>query len=268
VPEGGAGSSNDSGAGASVEGGTDSASNDGSPTALPDGGGCDGDGTITEAEIPLQVGLRATYLDAQNVTWSTAGTADAGGLVWDLTGSLSGDQPVVFSTESPTGTWWTGSFGTASYASLLSASASLLGVFQVGTSALSLVGVVSETSGTTQTELTYATPIPTLQFPLSVGATWSATSNVTGQADGIETLYSESYVSKVDEAGTMKTPLGTYNVLRVGTVLTRTVGVTPTVTRSYAFVAECVGVVASVTSQSGEQSAEFSSDAEVKRLSP
>jgi hypothetical protein len=228
-----------------------------------------GNGTIQEDQVPMGPPLRATYLDAQSVTWSTAGVAgDAGGLVWDLSGSLSGDQPVVFAAESPTGTWWTSAFAGASYASLLSASQTLLGVFELGGSSLSLIGVVSPTSGAQQTELTYATPIPTLQFPLSVGATWSATSNVTGQAEGVPAAYTESYVSKVDSAGTLKTPYASFPVLRVGTVLTRTVGVVPTVTRSYAWVAECIGIVATVTSQAGESSAEFSNDAEVRRLTP
>jgi hypothetical protein len=238
-----------------------------------DGGvtGClpNGDGTITQAEVPMAAGLRAPYEDAQNVTWSTAGVGDAGTLVWDLTPSFSGDQRIVFTADSPTGTWWASSFTGATYSSLLSASATLLGVFEVQQGALSLIGVVSPTNGTTQTELTYATPVPTLQFPLSVGATWTVTSNVTGQAEGFETAYTEAYVSKVDEEGTMKTPYATFqNVLRVSTVLTRTVGVDVTVTRSYAWIAECFGVVASVTSQNDETSAEFSNDLEVRRLTP
>jgi hypothetical protein len=131
-----------------------------------------------------------------------------------------------------------------------------------------LTGVVSPASGTTDTELTYATPIATLQFPLTVGATWSTSSNVTGTAEGIDVAYTEAYVSKVDEAGTMKTPYGTFNVLRVSTVLTRTIDLVATTTRSFSFVAECFGPVAAVTSQSNETSTEFSDDAEVRRLTP
>jgi hypothetical protein len=102
-----------------------------------------------------------------------------------------------------------------------------------------------------------------------MGSSWNVTSNVTGQAEGFDTEYTEAYVSTVDAEGTMKTPYATFeNVLRVSTVLTRTVGVTPTVTRSYAWIAECCGVVASVTSQSDETSTEFSNDAEVRRLTP
>jgi hypothetical protein len=272
--EGGAPAANDSGF-VLGDGGGDQGPSDGGITPLPgeDGAtGClpNGDGTITEAEVPMEVGLRASYEDAVNVTWSTAGTgADAGPLVWDLTPSFSGDQRIVFSAASPTGTWWASSFTAATYSTLLSASETLLGVFETGSSTLSLIGVVSPTNGTTQTELTYSTPVPTLQFPLSMGSSWNVTSNVTGQAEGFDTAYTEAYVSTVDAEGTMKTPYATFdNVLRVSTVLTRTVGVTPTVTRSYAWIAECFGVVASVTSQSDETSTEFSNDAEVRRLTP
>ncbi len=246
---------------------------DGSPTTLGDGevAGCvpNNDGTITQAEVPMQAGLHATYLAAQNATWDTTGTiGDAGTRVWDLTGTLTGDQPIIFTTQSPTGAWWANTFAGATYASLLSSSQTLLGVFEASSASLLLLGVVSPASGTTQTELTYATPIVTLQFPLTVGATWSTSSNVTGTAEGITSLYTEAYVSKVDEAGTMKTPYGTFSVLRVSTVLTRTLGVVPTTTRSYSFIAECFGPVASVTSQSGETGTEFSNDAEVRRLTP
>jgi hypothetical protein len=271
----GAPSANDSGF-VLGDGASDPRPSDGGIVTLPgeDGAtGClpNGDGTITEAEVPMEVGLRASYEDAQSVTWSTAGVgnADAGTLVWDLTPSFSGDQRIVFSADSPAGTWWASSFTAATYSSLLSASETLLGVFEVQSSALSLIGVVSPTNGTTQTELTYATPVPTLQFPLSVGSSWNVTSNVSGQAEGFDNAYTEAYVSKVDAEGTMKTPYATFeNVLRVSTVLTRTADGIVTVTRSYAWIAECFGVVASVTSQSDETSTEFSNDAEVRRLTP
>ena len=87
---------------------------------------------------------------------------------------------MIFTALTPSGTWWASSFAAATFAMQLEASQTLLGVFQVGDEALLLIGVVSPTSTAPLTEITYATPIPTLQFPLTVGATWSATSNVTG----------------------------------------------------------------------------------------
>jgi hypothetical protein len=274
VAEGGAPDGNGIGGDGSSNGLDGSGATDGSPSTFDDGevSGCtaNDDGTITQAEVPMQAGLHATYLDAQNATWDTTGAVgDAGTRVWDLTGALTGDEPIIFTTQTPTGAWWASAFSGATYASLLSSSATLLGIFEASDTSLLLDGVVSPASGTTDTELTYATPVVTLQFPLTVGATWSTTSNVTGTAEGIpDTVYTEAYVSKVDEAGTMKTPYGTFSVLRVSTVLTRTLDLVPTTTRSFSFIAECFGPVASVTSQSNETSTEFSSDAEVRRLTP
>lgn len=233
--------------------------------------GCvpDKDGTITATEVPLGPGLKATFRVATNVTFATAGTARSdGSRKWDLAGALSGDKDVLVTTSSPTGTWWASKFAGASYATGLSASSDLLGVFQTTATAVLLRGVVSSTESLTKTELTYATPIAVLQFPLSSTSAWKTTSNVTGTASGVFSAYSESYDSKVDAHGELVTPFGTFDVLRVKTVLTRTLGVSVTVTRTFAFVTECFGTVASVTSQPNELSDEFTNAAEVRRIAP
>lgn len=236
-----------------------------------DGGGCtaNNDGTIDRAEVPLQAGLRGTYRIAENATVSTAGTTRGdGSRAWDLSGALGGDHDVIVETLAMTGTWYAADFGGASYATKLSDTADLLGVFQTSATALSLLGVVSPTSGATQTKLTYATPIPTLSFPFHVGSSWNAMSNVSGTAQGVASFYTESYANKVDAFGDMKTPYGTFKVQRVSSVLTRTVGALPTVTRTFVFIAECFGPVATIVSQSNETTAEFTSAAEVRRLAP
>ncbi|MBS1151239.1 MAG: hypothetical protein H6Q89_2937, partial [Myxococcaceae bacterium] len=78
----------------------------------------------------------------------------------------------------------------------------------------------------------------------------------------------EKYESLVDKAGQAVTPFAQFQVLRVKTVLTRTVALIPTVSRSYLFATECFGTVATINSNSGESQTEFSSAAEVRRLSP
>ena len=86
--------------------------------------------------------------------------------------------------------------------------------------------------------------------------------------EGVFGVYTEGYSSQVDAAGTLATPFGDFDVLRVRTTLVRQVGVLTTTIRSFAFASECFGTVATVTSQNNEPSAEFSSLAEVRRLSP
>jgi hypothetical protein len=67
----------------------------------------------------------------------------------------------------------------------------------------------------------------------------------------------------------MKTPYGTFPVLRIATDLTRTSGVTTLATsRTFSWNAECFGAVATVVSQDFETQQEFTNAAEVQRLAP
>ena len=227
------------------------------------------DGTITAAEAPLQPGLHAKYRYATNVTFSTAGTTQTdGSRIWDMTGALSGDQDVVIDTTAVTGAWYASSFATASYATLLSPSSNLLGVFRFGSNELALQGVASPSQQGQYTNVNYNPEAIAIQFPLAMNATWSSTSTVQGTASGVPVYYYENYQSKVDAHGKVKTPFGTFDVLRIATVLTRTVGAVVTITRTYGFFAECATQVATIVSQSDEPSAEFTNAALVQRLAP
>lgn len=233
--------------------------------------GClpNGDGTIHAAEIPLGPGLKATFRAAENAAFATAGTAKGDGTrAWDLSIAFAGDKDVLVKTRAPAGTWWAGKFPSATYATELSLTSDLLGVFQTTATGLVLLGVVSPTDGVSRTELKYATPPSALQFPLTGTSAWKVTSNVSGTATGLFSTYSETWDSKVDARGELKTPFGKFDVLRVRTVLTRTVGFSVTVTRSFAFVTECFGTVATVASKANETQEEFTTAAELRRLAP
>jgi hypothetical protein len=226
-------------------------------------------GTILQSQVVFMAGLHATFLTADNVTVSTAGeTLPDGSRAWDYSGALPGDKDVLVETLPVTGAWYAASFAQASYASQLSDTSSLLGLFQFTSSDLLLEGVVSPDAGTTETKLTYAPAVSTLQFPLTLGASWSTNANVTGTADGVPVVYTEDYTSSVDAQGTLKTPLASFQVLRVGTVLTRTVGVEKTVIRTFIFVTDCYGSVATITSKDNESSTEFTTAAEIQRIAP
>ena len=177
------------------------------------------------------------------------------------------DRPLTL--LSPTGTWWESKFPTASYAAVLSAEYDLLGVFKVDATQLVLLGVVSPAAGSSRTELTYDPPAKILALPIAAAASWTSTSTVSGTAQGAIASYSERYASLVDQVGTMKTPYGDFPVLRVATDLTRTsFAVTILTKRSFAWIAECFGSIATVQSQDNESSAEFTDPAEVRRLAP
>jgi hypothetical protein len=265
---GAAGQSSDAGTGGT--GGTSTGGSGGSAGA----GGCttaccpNHDGVIERKEVPLMAGLSAKFMAAENVSVDTAGTQSGGTLTWDLSGSLPGDHLALVATQSVKGTWYEKNYPGASYASKLSDTQSLLGVFQINSTSLQLMGVVSPNSGATRTQLKYSPAVTVLAFPLKMGKTWNSTSNVTGFAQGLPVNYTEKYAYKIDAEGTMKTPFADFPVLRTAVVLTRTVGLVTTTVRTYLFTTECFGTIASIVSKDNESNAEFTTAAEVQRLTP
>ena len=235
----------------------------------PPSGACtpDHDGAVTRAELPLIAGRMATFRVASNATFDTTGTAAANNLRhWDLTAQLTGDQDRAVALLAPTGTWWAAKFPDATYATTLAADSTLVGVVRVTDTAVSLLGVVSPEGGSARTELKYDPPATVLQLPVRAGATWSSTSTVSGIAQGIAAFYGETYASTVDQVGTMTTPYGEFPVLRVATDLNRGSGALTQ--RTFGWLSECFGTVATVSSQHYETRAEFSNPLEVRRLAP
>jgi len=251
-------------------GGTSSAG--GGPTSGPGGGGsfcANHDFVVEQSELTLQPGLSEQLVAAQGVTFSTAGSEQVDGTrIWDFTGDLPGDHGLVVSTLDVTGTWYADSFLGATYAARLADGEELIGVFEATTDALVLRGVVSPDDGLTKTELVYDPPVTILDFPLSEGKTWNASSTVTGIAQGVAVYYTEDYAFEVDARGQALTPYGDFDVLRVHSELVRTVGALVTTVQTHSFVAECFGSVATVVSQDYETDAEFTDAAEVRRLAP
>jgi hypothetical protein len=227
------------------------------------------DGTINADEVPIAPGLKATFRVAENASFATAGTALSDGRrKWDLGVALAGDRDALVTTRALAGTWYGSKFPGASHSTELSLTSDLLGVFQSTAGGLLLMGVVSPTESSTKTELKYATPPSALQFPLVLNKTWKTTSNVSGTASGVTTFYTETWDSKVDARGDLVTPFATFDVLRVRTTLTRQIGLVTTITRSFAFVTECYGTVATITSKANETQEEFTTSAELRRLAP
>jgi hypothetical protein len=242
-----------------------SASPDGASVCQPNH-----DGTISRDELPMMAGQIARFrIAADATTIDSAGQIVTGGeRAWALTAGLPNDQTVAVTLTPASGAWWASSFPTASYATRLSIDSDLLGVMRLDASGLALLGVVSPEGGLTRTELSYAPPVPLIPTPLGPSASWSTTSTVSGLALGVSTFYNERYQARVDAVGTMTTPFGPFPVRRIATDLTRTVGVAVTTRRTFGFVSECYGTVASIVSQDYEAGSEFSNAAEVWRLTP
>ncbi len=227
------------------------------------------DGTISRDEVSFAAGRVATFRVATDVTVDTAGTLQQGGAhLWDLVGPYDGDDDVVTTLAPLSGAWFAADFDGATYTTPLSATQDLIGVFEITDTALLLRGVVSPNAGPTRTELTYDPPAVLLQLPLTTTTQWSSTSTISGVASGVASYYSEKYESRVDATGDLDTPYGTFPVLRVRTLLTRTVGAAVVTVRSLQFVAECYGTVATVTSNQYESDVDFTTAAELRRLAP
>ncbi|MDQ3030963.1 MAG: hypothetical protein M3Y87_00980 [Myxococcota bacterium] len=239
----------------------------------PDGGArlcsANGDGTIERGEMPLRAGLHATFRVAEGAVISTAGAAQADGTRrWDLSGALDGDADVRRDLRAIGSEWYATEFPGAGWTSRLSQREELLGVFEITEDELLLRGVVSPEDGFSRTLLTYEPAVVVLRFPLREGESWTTTSTVSGQALGVASYFTETYASEVDARGELTTPFGTFEVLRVRTVLDRLVGAFPTRVRTYAFASECFGTVATIASNDNEMQVEFTSAAEVSRLAP
>lgn len=235
------------------------------------GGLCpaNGDAVIEASELVLGPGLSANLRVAQDATVDTAGSAQPdGSRIWDFTVAFAGDHAAVVQTLDLDGLWYASSFPTASYAARLTDADDLIGVYEIAPNKLLLLGVVSPGDGATRTELTYDPPIVILDLPLSLNKTWSTDSTVTGLAQGFGAFYTEDYTFTVDAHGEAKTPLGDFEVLRVHTELVRTLGAVPVTVQSHAFMSECFGTVASMSSEDYETDPEFTTASEVRRLSP
>jgi hypothetical protein len=227
------------------------------------------DGTLTRNELVMAAGQTARFRVATDVTVDTAGTQGSGGArTWTFTAAATGDHDLELTLLAPAGQWWASTFPTATYATRLSADATLLGVIRLDSAGVALVGVVSPEAGASRTELTYDPPVPIIPTPLAPSASWNVTSTVSGVAQGVAVFYTERYVSRVDAIGDAATPFGTFPVRRIAVDLTRTVGAAITTRRSFAFVSECYGTVATIASQDYESGSEFTDAAELWRLEP
>jgi hypothetical protein len=243
-------------------------------TPIPDGWNPDalaasctfnGDGTITRAEETFTVGLGALF--AVNAPGSNVpvNNVQQGGM-WDFSAAVSGEAKQFDQLVDPAGQWWSSSFATATYGERIDDGQQAYGVFRVDNDKLEMLGVVSDQSGLTSTKLTYSTPIVVLQFPLSVGQTWTSESDVSGTASGVAFFAHEKYVFSVDKRGMTKVPAATFDTLRIKMSYTQTYGALVTTRISYLHMAECYGAVARIRSKDNETSADFTQAAEYRRL--
>ena len=251
--------------------GGDAAPGTDTPLGIDAPAGCapNGDDSIAANEYPIRPGASARFRTAQDATIDSTGTALPNNKRrWDLTGSLAGDTDGDLASIVPQGTWWASKFPTATYAARLSAKSDLLGVFAASATSVTLLGIVSPTDGTSRTEIKYAPEVVVLQFPVLAGRQWTTTAQASGVISGITSFYSETYATLVDASGTVATPYGEFPALRTKTEFSQTVGLLTTKRRTFGFIAECFGSVATMVSKDNPAAGELTSVAELRRLIP
>lgn len=228
------------------------------------------DGVITRAEMPIAPGQHATFRVAQDVSFDTRGVPAAqGGWLWDLSGDFPGDADQRTEVLAVEALWFAADYEGATYATPMADG--LLAVFELTPTALLMRGMAS-TEPDGGTKLVYTPPVTVLSFPFKKGDSWTTAAAASGTYNGSSLAFiRHDYESTVDAAGELRTPLGPFPVLRVSTSLEQWVTyawMPANWLHSFAFVAECYGTVASITSQDKESNTEFADPSEIMRLAP
>ena len=247
--------------------------------------GCvpNGDGVITGAEVPIGPGLSATFRVAHDVDDYASACGEP--CVWDLA-DAGGDAATTESWETlPLDGWWfapeftdathvvqTGEFSLGFFLFTL-CEHTQYGVFRAGDDGMYLLGVVGETSAD-GTLLVYDPPVPVLQYPLELGATWTVETDLKGKLCNFPGyVISQTWASEVDRSGSVVTPYGTFDgVLRVNTLATRHASFIPplvsaSAARTHTYVAECFTTIATAVSEEFEDDPDFTSAVELRTLS-
>ncbi len=226
------------------------------------------DGVLEHDELPLVPGASARFAVAVSPTYNSEGVLeDDGTYTWDLDVSLRGDEVVDSAVLSVEDFWFEENFPEATHALRLSVQSDVIAIFEATETAILTLGLASEDSGATQTLLIYDPPLPFHPLPLTSGTTWSSTSTVSGALEGVPVTFTEQREASVDKTGTMRTPRGSFEVLRINDLRTTSFGLAEQSTRSFFFMAECVGTVASIRAEDGNDAPELLQASEIWRAS-
>lgn len=225
------------------------------------------DGQVVHGEVPIAPGLTVPFQVAENVAVDLKPKTVEGKPTWDLA-SLPGDAKLAVATLDPAKQWFAKHYPDATYAVQLTKGSPLLGVFRLSAASLDLLGVASPQDGLFATRVSYDPPVPMLQFPLTATSAWATKTTVSGLLDGVLSAWTETVELTAMGQGHLLAPLGAFPVIAVRGRVEKKLGLLATTYRSYAFVAECYGVVGKVDSKANESQPEFTQAAEARRIGP
>jgi hypothetical protein len=234
------------------------------------------DGMITSAELAPAIGASETFLASPPNTTEPVnldGAIDSSGQrVWNWSTSLASDESFVLTPQVLGSQWYASSFPGGQFVLPQDPADTIEDVYIHDDEAIRPLGYAStqENPANGKTLVVYGTPVVLYQFPIVVGASWT-TQGTSANATfmGLPYAGTDTYATEVDASGVLVLPDYTFTqVLKVSTLVTvaPVAGETTTV-RQVSFLFECVGEVARATSQLNEPNPDFTTAAQIRRLS-
>lgn len=232
------------------------------------------DGQIDGNELQPIIGATAGYLVADPVkdrTVDLVGGQRDGKTFWTFNQDYSDDRVARIGASPLAGKWYADRFSnlTDAFVTPLDLNGVNEGIYTNDGNTFSLHGIASAQDGPNHTILPYATPITLYRFPLKPGLTYTTSGDVkNGEFNGLPYAGRDTYEVTVVGAGELTLEdLVAKQALRVNLKVT----VSPaagivTVTRQSQYLFECIGELVRATSHAGEENADFTNAAELRRL--
>ncbi len=220
------------------------------------------DGVITGDELPVAIGLSASYYTSVDLAVDLAST-DA----WNLSEERASDEVISLGPIALSDQWYAGNFPGATF--VTDAGGGLDGVFHQDDQGLFLHGTASQDPDPVgRTLVVYAQPIAVLRFPLADGLAFEGTGAIDGTISGLPFVGQDEVAVEVVGEGLLDLPYVRFSpVLRVRTHVVRRPSTGPIATkRSISFVFECFGEVAHADSKLDEQNPDFTTAAALRRF--
>jgi hypothetical protein len=233
------------------------------------------DGRLEAAEMAPSLGVPISMRISpagQKVAVDVAGAVDPEGRrYWDWSAPLPGEAVAAFEARPVGERWYAGHFPGATFAVGFDAGGALEAVYHHDGEGLWLHGLASreEKPASGQTLLVYSSPVPAWRFPITPGATWSASGEVkNGLLHGLPWIGRDRYEMSVDATGRLILPDVVFE--QVHRLRTR-VSVEPAagvkaVTWQVSFAFECFGEVARAVAATGQDQPDFKVATERRRF--
>ena len=223
------------------------------------------DGKITADELPIALGASVEYYVGTSRTITQAGTS------WDFSAELADDQVVELGPAPLSEQWYASSFASGEF--VVDAGSGLDGIYHQDAQALWLDGIAShlETPPGGKTLIVYATPLPTLRFPVVEGQFFTTTTTLAGATiNGLPFQGTDELTVDVVDSGKLSVPYVSFSpVVRVRTQAVRkpsSSGVPSTSRRTSIFLFECFGEVTRAESKPDETNPDFTGAAYLRRF--